>query len=52
MALSFESRSADYFRSFAEAFSDTGGKEILRQFADREMQHCEMLNRGSRLGPA
>jgi len=52
MALTLESRSADYFRSLADGFSDTAGKEVFRQFAEREMQHCEMLNRSAPSGPA
>lgn len=47
MALQLESRSADYFRSYAEGFGDTAGKEVFRQFAEREMQYCEALNRSA-----
>jgi Fur family ferric uptake transcriptional regulator len=52
MALTLESRSADFFRRFAETFGDTAGKEVFRKFAEREMQHCEVLNRFAHSGPA
>ncbi len=43
LAASMERRSAEYFRRFAEEFEDSAGKEILRRYAEREMEHCARI---------
>lgn len=44
LAVSLEGRSADYFRQFSAMFADTGGKEILQEFAAQETQHCGRIS--------
>jgi len=40
-------RASDYFKAYAERFADTQGKQILLNFANREIAHSQMLSQQS-----
>jgi Fur family ferric uptake transcriptional regulator len=43
LALSLNRRTAEFFKSFAEKFAETQGKQILLSFAEQELGHCDAL---------
>ena len=43
MALSLNRRLADFFKEYAEKFTETQGKRILLNFASREEEHNDLI---------
>jgi Fur family transcriptional regulator, ferric uptake regulator len=43
MILTLTRSSADFFKTYAEKFSETQGKQILLVFAGQEESHCELI---------
>jgi Fur family ferric uptake transcriptional regulator len=44
LALSLKRRAAEFFRKYAEKFSETRGKQILINFADQESDHSDRIH--------
>ena len=45
LALDLNRKTADFFKQYADKFSETQGKHILLQFAAQEYGHCDLLRR-------
>jgi len=43
LAMELQKRCAGFFRKYSELFEDTDGKEVLEQFAEKEMLHCRSI---------
>ena len=43
LALELNKRTIDFFRTYADKFADTQGKQILLNFADQEQKHSDLV---------
>lgn len=45
IALALERSAADFFRTYADKFNETQGRQILLNFAAEERNHCELIRK-------
>jgi hypothetical protein len=43
LALKLNRRLADFFKEYAEKFTETQGKQVLLNFANREEEHSNLI---------
>jgi Fur family transcriptional regulator, ferric uptake regulator len=52
LALNFNKAAADFFKSYADRFAETQGKQILISFANQEGIHCDLMRQRMDQAPA
>ena len=47
LALALNNRSSEFFKSYADKFTETKGKQILLSFASQEIAHSDLIRKGT-----